>query len=179
VSTSAQLDDAYDERANTSGSVPIRHCARRCPDRWAVRDDRGDRLRSLRAVAGGRTMAPMAVLADAALNERERELLDRFVAALQQAYGDDLDAIWLYGSRARGERSHDESDIDVLVVTRSDRDDEALIPTLWRVLDDMCNPRILVDPRQRSRAWVEDRRAIDSFFLRDVDRDRIVLYGGA
>jgi hypothetical protein len=72
-------------KGRTSGSVPIRHCARRCPDRWAVRDDRGDRLRSLRAVAGGRTMAPMAVLADAALNERERELLDRFVAALQQA----------------------------------------------------------------------------------------------
>jgi hypothetical protein len=29
------------------------------------------------------------------------------------------------------------------------------------------------------RAWVEDRRAIESFFLRDVDRDKIVLYGGS
>jgi predicted nucleotidyltransferase len=125
----------------------------------------------------GRTMAPMAVLADAALDERERALLGRFVAALEEAYGDDLDAVWLYGSRARGERPHGESDIDVLVVTRSGRDDDALIPTLWRVLDEMGNPRVLVDPRQRSRAWVEDRRAIDSFFLRDVDRDKIVLYG--
>ena len=119
----------------------------------------------------------MAILADAALDERERELLGRFVAALQAAYGDDLDAVWLYGSRARGERPHEASDVDVLVITRSDRDDEALIPTLWRVLDEMGNPRILVDPRQRSRAWVDDRRAIDSFFLRDVDRDKIVLYG--
>jgi predicted nucleotidyltransferase len=119
----------------------------------------------------------MAVLADAALDERERELLDRFVAALEQTYGDDLDAVWLYGSRARGERPHDESDIDLLVVTRGDRDDHELIPTLWRVLAQMGNPRVLVDPRQRSRAWVEDRRAIDSFFLRDVDRDKIVLYG--
>jgi hypothetical protein len=34
-----------------------------------------------------------------------------------------------------------------------------------------------VDPRQRSRAWVNDRRTIDSFFMRDVDRDKIVLYG--
>jgi len=119
----------------------------------------------------------MAVLADAALDERERELLRRFVAALQESYGDDLDAVWLYGSRARGERRHDESDVDVLVVTRAERDDEALIPTLWSVLAQMGNPRIVVDPRQRSRAWVEDRRAIDSFFLRDVDRDKIVLYG--
>lgn len=123
-------------------------------------------------------MAPMAGLADAALDAHERDVLDRFVAALAREYGDDLDAVWLYGSRARGERSHDESDIDVLVVTRSDRDDTALIPTLWRVLDDLDNPRIVVDPRQRSRAWVDDRRAIDSFFLRDVDRDKIVLFGG-
>jgi predicted nucleotidyltransferase len=119
----------------------------------------------------------MPALADAALDEQERELLDRFVRALQDEYGDDLDAVWLYGSRARGERPHDESDIDVLVITSSARDDEALIPTLWRVLDALGNPRIFVDPRQRSRAWVEDRRAIDSFFLRDLDRDKIVLYG--
>ena len=83
----------------------------------------------------------MAILADAALDERERDLLGRFVAALQAAYGDDLDAVWLYGSRARGERPHEASDVDVLVITRSDRDDEALIPTLWRVLDEMGDPR--------------------------------------
>jgi predicted nucleotidyltransferase len=119
----------------------------------------------------------MPAITDAALDERERELLDRFVLALEREYGDDLDAVWLYGSRARGERPHDESDIDLLVVTRSRRDDKALIPTLWRVLDELGNPRILVDPRQRSCGWIEDRRAIDSFFLRDVDRDKIVLYG--
>jgi predicted nucleotidyltransferase len=48
-----------------------------------------------------------------------------------------------------GSAPHRESDIDVLVVTRKDRNDEALIPTLWRVLDEMGNPRVLVDPRQR------------------------------
>jgi predicted nucleotidyltransferase len=122
-------------------------------------------------------MPSMPALADAALDEREREVLDRFVDALVDEYGDDLDAVWLYGSRARGERRHDESDIDVLVVTRSERDDRALIPMLWRVLNDLGNPWVLVDPRQRSRAWVEDRRAIDSFFLRDLDRDKIVLHG--
>jgi predicted nucleotidyltransferase len=121
----------------------------------------------------------MPALADAALDERERELLDRLVAALAAEYGDDLDAVWLYGSRARGERSHDESDIDVLVVTRGERSDEALIPTLWRVLEQLGNPHVIVDPRQRSRAWVEDRRAIDSFFLRELDRDKIVLHGAA
>ena len=122
------------------------------------------------------TLRGMLALADAALDEQERELLDRFVAALREEYGRDLDAVWLYGSRARGERAHVESDIDVLVITGSGRDDERLIPILWRVLDELGNPQVLVDPRQRSRAWVEDRRAIDSFFLRDLDRDKVVLY---
>jgi predicted nucleotidyltransferase len=119
----------------------------------------------------------MPALAEAALDDRERQLLDRLVVELARVYGDELDGVWLYGSRARGERTHDESDIDLLVVTRTERDDEALIPAVWRVLDELGNPPIIVDPRQRSRAWVEDRRAIDSFFLRDVDRDKIVLYG--
>jgi predicted nucleotidyltransferase len=121
----------------------------------------------------------MPVLADAALDEQERKVLDRFVGALEATYGDGLEAVWLYGSRARGEGPHDESDIDVLVVTRDERSDEALIPTLWSVLEELGNPRVIVDPRQRSRAWVDGRRAIDSFFLRELDRDKIVLYGPA
>jgi predicted nucleotidyltransferase len=122
-------------------------------------------------------MRRMATLVDAALDPQERELLDHFVDALKAEYGDDLAAVWLYGSRARGERDHEESDIDVLVVTRSERSDDALIPTLWRVLDESGNPPVIVDPRQRSLAWVEDRRAIESFFLRELDRDKIVLFG--
>ena len=119
----------------------------------------------------------MAVLADAALDQQERAVLERFVAALAEEYGEDLDGVWLYGSRARGERTHDESDIDVLVVTRNPRDDDALYAILHRVLNELGNPWVLLEPRQRSRSWVEDRRAIDSFFLRDVDRDKIVLHG--
>lgn len=40
-------------------------------------------------------MRRMAVVADAALDEREREVLDRLVAALVDEYGADLDAVWL------------------------------------------------------------------------------------
>lgn len=119
----------------------------------------------------------MPALIDAALDELEREVLDRFTVGLEREYGEELDAVWLYGSRARGQRAHDESDIDVLVITRVERSDDALIPTLWRVLEQLGNPRVIVDARQRSRAWVDNRRAIDSFFLRELDRDKIVLYG--
>jgi predicted nucleotidyltransferase len=30
-------------------------------------------------------------------------MLERFVAAVVDEYGDDLDGVWLYGSRARGD----------------------------------------------------------------------------
>jgi predicted nucleotidyltransferase len=119
----------------------------------------------------------MPALADAALDEQERALLSRLVDVLHDNYGDDLHAVWLYGSRARGERSHDESDVDVLVITRGERSDKQLIPLTWAVLDELAIRAVPVDVRQRSLGWVEDRRRVDSFFVRDLDRDKIVLYG--
>jgi predicted nucleotidyltransferase len=120
----------------------------------------------------------MAVLAEAALSDLERRALEAMVGALRERFGEDLVAIWLYGSRARGE-SHPESDVDVLVVFR-DAD--------WRRQHDVKNLAwdaveavgassayfsIVVDTPE----WIEGRRAIESFFLQEVDRDKIVLYG--
>lgn len=121
--------------------------------------------------------ARMPALADAALDARERALLDRLVVVLRDEYRDDLHGVWLYGSRARGERTHDESDIDVLVITKDERSDKDLIPLTWRVLDQLGFRGVPVDVRQRSLIWIEDRRRIDAFFLRDLDRDKIVLFG--
>jgi predicted nucleotidyltransferase len=119
----------------------------------------------------------MAALADAELNEIEREFLTRYVDALRDVYGDELHGIWLFGSRARGERPHDESDLDLLVVTRVESTDDPLL----RLQDDISvalgRPWVLIDARQRPLAWIEDRRAIRSFFLQEVDRDKIVLFG--
>jgi predicted nucleotidyltransferase len=105
-------------------------------------------------------------------------VLERFVEAVRGEYGDeDLWGIWLYGSRARGEREHDESDLDVLVVTRERRGDEQLLPLMYRVFDELGIQDVLVDPRLRPLEWIEGRRRIESFFLREVDRDKIVLHG--
>ncbi len=59
-------------------------------------------------------------LAAATLSEAERRTVRRFVAMLDEALGDDLRAVWLYGSRARGERPHPESDVDLLVIAGGD-----------------------------------------------------------
>jgi predicted nucleotidyltransferase len=59
----------------------------------------------------------MPTLADAALSAEERALLERFTERLQERLGPSLHAIWLYGSRARGQRPlKEDSDVDVLVL---------------------------------------------------------------
>jgi predicted nucleotidyltransferase len=44
----------------------------------------------------------MPVLAEAALSDVERRALGGALTALRDRLGDDLVAVWLYGSRARG-----------------------------------------------------------------------------
>jgi predicted nucleotidyltransferase len=55
-----------------------------------------------------------------ALEVREREALQDFVARIRAALVPNLVELRLYGSRARGEAA-DDSDIDVLVVVSKDR----------------------------------------------------------
>jgi hypothetical protein len=56
------------------------------------------------------------VLDDAALDEREREVLERLVGTVAEEYREDLNGVWLDGSR--GERTHDHSDKIVLLPAR-------------------------------------------------------------
>lgn len=68
------------------------------------------------------------VLAPVALNDTERRVVERIVSVLKAELGEDLRAIWLYGSRARGEADPTEtdidrrSDVDMLVVLDAARD---------------------------------------------------------
>lgn len=116
----------------------------------------------------------MPGLAEATLTDAERTALERFVSLLRESLRDDLDAVWLYGSRARGERPHEESDIDVIVLTRRGEADRRLV---WRTALRSGEAGLKLTPIATTREWIEERRAIESFFLREVDRDKIVLVG--
>lgn len=119
------------------------------------------------------------VLAPASLSDSERRTVERLVARLRQELGKDLRGIWLYGSRARGEEPHAESDIDLMVIAEGgDRrygmrsielidevaDAEGVSPVWYSVF--------VGDPE-----WLRGRREIRSFFIQEVDRDKIVLCG--
>ncbi|MGH2798456.1 MAG: nucleotidyltransferase domain-containing protein [Solirubrobacterales bacterium] len=114
----------------------------------------------------------------ASLTSRERLAVERLAGLLDERLGDRLMSVWLYGSRARGERPHPESDVDVMVVTTdADRDRDLVSELSWATAEsEGVNPFSLsvhvVDP-----AWVEGRRGIRSFFMQEVDRDKVVLAG--
>lgn len=126
-------------------------------------------------------------LARAALTERERRVLSRLLAYLREELGDDLLAIWLYGSRARGEADLEEtdpdrrSDIDLMIVvdpssgwTTYNNDFHALAS---RAADAEGDSPVWYSPVIWDSEWLRNRREIRSFFVQEVDRDKMVLHG--
>jgi predicted nucleotidyltransferase len=127
-------------------------------------------------------------LAGAALSDTERRVVERIVSALQQKLGDDLLAVWLYGSRARGEADPTEMDDD----RRSDVDMIAIVDpsTGWSTAGGQAVPLVFAaaEAEGDSPAYyslhvydadrLRDRRRIRSFFFQEVDRDKLVLAGG-
>lgn len=120
----------------------------------------------------------MRTLEDTSLSPVERRALERFVELLRREVGDDVHSVWLYGSRARGEPPADESDVDLIVITRRGWDDLARVMKLMDQAAEAegAKPAFfsvhVYDP-----AHIAQRREIRSFFIQEVDRDKIVLSG--
>ena len=121
----------------------------------------------------------MTALAEASLTLKERRALDRLVSELQNEFGVRLRSVWLYGSRARGERTRPESDIDLIVVLdrRSMEEDRRVLETVGRVADQAGVSRVLLSTLVYDVDRIAQRPEIESFFIQEVDRDKIVLYG--
>jgi predicted nucleotidyltransferase len=122
-----------------------------------------------------------ATIEQATLSDAERRALERLPDALADALGDDFVALWLYGSRARGEEPGPERDIDLMVVARGGR--REYWRRVWEVIERLApevgaDP-ILFAPHVADPSWIEGRREINSFFIQEVDRDKIVLRGSA
>jgi predicted nucleotidyltransferase len=118
-------------------------------------------------------------LLGAALTELERGTIRRFLVSLREELGAALEAVWLYGSRARGTR-HEDSDVDLMVIAEGDPERNqrlALDLSEAAALAGRDNP-FLYSVQVHDRAWLKGRREIDSFFIAEVDRDKVILAGG-
>lgn len=119
-------------------------------------------------------------LTAAQLTESERRTVEHFAARLNNELGSDLRALWLYGSRARG-TSHPESDVDLLVIADGGRE------RYGRIAGDLSEEVAIAEGESpfnysvhvHDPGWLQGRRAIESFFIREVDQDKIVLVGSA
>jgi predicted nucleotidyltransferase len=126
-------------------------------------------------------------LAEAALNERERRMVERIVARLCEELGTELLAVWLYGSRARGEADPNEtdpdlrSDVDLLAIVDSSRDTGEVarwaLPMVEAEADAIGDSPVYYSLRVFDTEWLRGRREIRSFFTQEVDRDKLVLFG--
>jgi predicted nucleotidyltransferase len=127
------------------------------------------------------TMAalPTDALETATLSELERRVVERLMQRLRHEIGTDLRAIWLYGSRARGQAPHPESDIDLLVIADGGerRHGKRAIELVYEVAGEHGVSPVWYSVRVRDLDWLRERRAIRSFFVAEVDRDKIVLSG--
>jgi len=118
-------------------------------------------------------------LADTSLTEDERRVVERLVALMRERFGGRLHSVWLYGSRARGERPQPESDVDLLAIADASGEDDVLaaITLIDEAVQQLGVPRPIVSVKVYDPDWLEGRRRIESFFIREVDRDKVVLYG--
>lgn len=127
-------------------------------------------------------------LGRAALNDTERRAIERIVDLLESELGDDLLAVWLYGSRARGEADPNEthydrrSDIDMMAIVDARRDASAVSRDLalevMHAVEAEGDSPPYYSLRFYDADWLRNRRQIRSFFFQEVDRDKIVLAGG-
>lgn len=103
----------------------------------------------------------------------------RFLAMLGDELGDELRAVWLYGSRARGEKTHPDSDVDLLVIADGGRERHgraAMDLSFEAAIAESENP-FAYSVHVHDPDWLSSRREIDSFFIQEVDRDKLVLAG--
>jgi len=116
--------------------------------------------------------------ADTSLRPVEHRVLEAFVAELREALGDRLVAVWLFGSRARGEPGGPDSDVDLLVVSAAGkRDFGAVQDALWRAARREGDDWLRYAAHVRDPERIAYKRAVEDFFQAEVDRDKVVLAG--
>ncbi len=100
---------------------------------------------------------------------------------LSDELGDDLQAIWLYGSRARGETPHEDSDVDLLVIADGghERYERVALDLSAEAATAEGQSPFSYSVHVYDPDWLHGRREIRSFFIQEVDRDKIVLAGSS
>lgn len=138
-------------------------------------------------MTAARPAARIGDLSDLSLTDRERRVVEHLLAWLQAGIADDLMAVWLFGSRARGDADPGEadpdrrSDVDLMVVVGPGADANGLKWELGPHLEAMAaaegDSPVWYSGLFYDSERLKERRRIGSFFVREVDRDKVILFG--
>ena len=123
----------------------------------------------------------MKQLSQARLSVGERALLERFALELRSQQNGASKAVWLFGSRARKEDTGESSDVDVLVLTEdASWENKMRIHAALQTAAHALGLEALTwsfSIHVNTPTWLEQRRRVHSFFVAEVDRDKIPLSG--
>lgn len=102
-----------------------------------------------------------------------QQAAERLKARLVQLYPADLDEVRVYGSRARGD-AHEESDLDVLILTRGDvnRIDSEVFRATRLVLEELGYP-FPISPLVMSRAHFDELLRRERLFAQTVLKEGV------
>jgi predicted nucleotidyltransferase len=127
------------------------------------------------------------LLTDVSLTHQEWRVVEGLLDLLRSELGGELVAVWLFGSRARGEADLTEtdpdlrSDIDLMVVVLPGVDTLRLrwdlAPCLEAIADAEGDSPVWYSIHVYGADRITERRRIGSFFIQEVDRDKVVLLG--
>lgn len=111
------------------------------------------------------------------MSPQERALLECFAEDLRRQNENPLSVVWLFGSRARGETPAEDSDVDVLVLVEDDSwEAKSRIHDTLRAAARALGVESLTwsfSVHIHTPQWLEHRREIRSFFIAEVDRDKV------
>jgi uncharacterized protein len=119
-------------------------------------------------------MANIAVRRRKTISDRYRKAAERFTAAVRERFGDQIRAVVLYGSVARGEARRD-SDIDVLVIRNQAKLDHPIFEIGYD-LDAENNYVTLTMPYFVDAQLFEHLSSIGAIFAANIIREGVILY---
>jgi predicted nucleotidyltransferase len=108
-----------------------------------------------------------------ALSAKEKSVLTHFKDNLEQALGNKLIELKLFGSKARGDDRPD-SDVDVLVIVASD--DWHISDTVYDIATDIfLQTDLCISPKVISKSIFEKLQKENTSFIRNISSDAITV----
>lgn len=107
------------------------------------------------------------------LTQKEKEIITEFKSKIKEQYPEEVMSIMVFGSKARGD-SKEESDIDIMVVTKSDD---------WQIGDQIrdigysleLKHNLVLSIQVVSQNHIDHLKKIHSQFMQNIEREGIAL----